>query len=277
MPHPERYRLSTPLPVTGGRFAYDLAWLRQWGCHHVELALAEVAQLGEAGRQELKRSLDDAFIYVAAVVSGTPGRRSYGEGALEDAFELAVFLSAACVVSPAPASDDTDQWGRAEGQTWLAAAGALAEQASIRLLVENRPGSLADSGQRVDRLLSLVDSRWVGVALDPAKFVELREHPFLVSFKPRKLKQRVGLLRISDALFENGMPVPAGLGNAELKELVSALEVRGYRGFYSISSPAPGAGPEQIAQAFAAFGTLVSSLAVSSSLATSAPGGQRDE
>lgn len=259
---PGHYRLSTPLPVTGTQLPCQLTRLVRWGCRHVELARSDVSQQGKPFWLHLRRALDDAGVRVAAIVSSTEDGQGWRVEDLEEAFELAKSLGAERVVTLAPPLSGTCRWGHDQVEAWLKTVVALAKQAGIRLLVENCPRSWADTGHRLDQLVSMADTRWLGVAFDPVGFVALREHPFLVSFKPSRFKVCVDLLRISDALFENGTRVEVSQGNAEITELVSALLARSFQGFFSVSSHVPGASLGQIEEAFAGFAGLVASLAV---------------
>jgi sugar phosphate isomerase/epimerase len=254
------YRLSTPLPVKGAQLPDQFEQLARWNCHYVELARTDLLQICQGLRLDISQMLEDAGVHVAAITSSTEDGQGWGRKDLEEAFELASFFGAEGVITPAPPTEGAHMLDQDQLETWLKTTTALAEQRQVKLLLQNRPHTWADTGRRLDQLISLADTAWPGVAFDPAGFVAAREHPFLTSFKPRRFKPSVYLLRISDALFENGARVEVGQGNAETKELVSALLARSFAGFFSAWSYAPGASIGQIERAFADFGTLMESL-----------------
>ena len=123
---------------------------------------------------------------------------------------------------------------------------ARAEATGQILLVENHPQSSVSTGAALGGLAAAAK---VGACFDPAGFVALRRHPFLTEFLPGSLKQRIACLRLRDALFEDGSEALPDRGNAELRELVSALEVRGYQGLYALSPFGAGLYEEALAAA----------------------------
>lgn len=72
-----------------------------------------------------------------------------------------------------------------------------------------------------------------GVVFNPLEFAAMKAHPFFHVFYNSKLKSNIRFLRVNDGLFEDGSPTLPGEGNAELKELVSALLARSYNGYFS--------------------------------------------
>ena len=94
----------------------------------------------------------------------------------------------------------------------------------------------------------------------PAGFVALKKHPFLTEFLPGPLKRQIACLRLRDALFEDGSEVLPNQGNAELKELASALESRSYCGWYALSLPGQGDYAARLVAAYEAANEVLGSL-----------------
>ena len=68
-----------------------------------------------------------------------------------------------------------------------------------------------------------------GFTFHAAHFAHAGELPFLGSYK-QKLRRFVDQLEVEDALYD-GTPQPLGLGNAEVKEMISILSASGFAGF----------------------------------------------
>jgi hypothetical protein len=68
-----------------------------------------------------------------------------------------------------------------------------------------------------------------------ANFAACGEKPFLVTYREGKFVKYIDQLDIADAAF-NGMPSGLARGNAELKELISILRCRRFKGFMTLSA-----------------------------------------
>lgn len=70
---------------------------------------------------------------------------------------------------------------------------------------------------------------------DPLNFVAEKKHPYFHIFYYSKQKNKIDFLRIKDALYEkDGFYLP-GKGNAEIKEMTSALLARNFNGYFLFS------------------------------------------
>jgi len=171
-----------------------------------------VGALSDTSRREVQHRLSAAGL-------GTAFINSDGEGwtldALREAFALGAALGAKGVVVSAPPRS----LERQQAAGWLGAAVALAEASALPLLVENRLGTWGDTSRNFNELVDTGASPWLGTAFDPAGFVGLREHPFLSAFMSGHLKGRSRLMRIRDAVFEDGRPVRVGDGMRRLPNL----------------------------------------------------------
>ncbi|MHB0877256.1 MAG: TIM barrel protein [Anaerolineae bacterium] len=142
----------------------------------------------------------------------------------------------------------------------LAALANLAESAGVTLLLQNHPGGWPADGLVLGQFVAAVGRAGLRACYDPALTVGLKRHPFLAELMPGPLKRYTHCLRLRDAAFSDGAEVPPNEGNAELKELVSALECRNYTGWYALSPCGVGTYECRLTVAYAAVRTLLDSL-----------------
>jgi sugar phosphate isomerase/epimerase len=244
--------------LVGDRPRVAPASLKSWGCDAVELLRWQIAPLPGPAQEALRESLCEAAVVTAFINATDEAGEGWKLESLRESYVLAGAFGAECVVTVAPPRALDGGVNERQAAEWLNAATAMAEASGLPLLVENRPGTWADTGQAYNKLIGRVDSPWLGVAFNPAGFAALREHPFLTAFMPGHLKSRMHMLRIRDARFEDGGVVPVNYGNAEIAELVSAALARGFGGFFAVG--APGAEPEAARQALADFKQMLALL-----------------
>jgi sugar phosphate isomerase/epimerase len=72
-----------------------------------------------------------------------------------------------------------------------------------------------------------------GWVFNPMEFAAKKTHPFFHAFYNSRLKRHIRFLRINDGLFLDGSPALPAEGNAELKEMASALLARSFKGYFS--------------------------------------------
>jgi sugar phosphate isomerase/epimerase len=226
----------------------------------VELSSRELRGLDRPALVGLRDELQRSGLEVAVISSAAEDGDEWQQEALAPAFDLAGFFRARGVLTYAPPAGGGSGLDAGRLAGWLETASALAARQQITLLLCNRPRTWADTGKRFNQLLARIEAPWVEAAFDPVGFVALREHPFLVSFMPGHLKSRLRWLRICDATFETGAEVALNEGNAEIKELVSAVLARGFDGFFSVHPHQQDAGPAAIHAALAEFWRLLDSL-----------------
>jgi sugar phosphate isomerase/epimerase len=137
---------------------------------------------------------------------------------------------------------------------------ARAGRLGLTALLENDPYRWPADGPSLGRAASDPRRPHVRACYKPAGAVALRRHPFLADMMPGPLKRAVRIVRLADALFADGSQVLPDQGNAELREIVSALECRGYQGWYSLHPFGSGDYPERLARAHAAVTRMLDEL-----------------
>jgi sugar phosphate isomerase/epimerase len=108
----------------------------------------------------------------------------------------------------------------------------LAEREDVVLLHENEKEIYGDVPERVLDIVESVGSSALRLAWDNANFVQCGVRPFTDAWP--LLHEHVEYLQVKDALAADGTVVPAGEGDGQLLETVTALRDAGYRGFASL-------------------------------------------
>ncbi len=116
--------------------------------------------------------------------------------------------------------------------TRMRALADLAEREGIVLLHENEKDIYGDVPSRVLDVIESVGSPALRVAWDAANFVQVGVAPFTDGYGP--LRPHLEYLQVKDAIAETGEVVPAGEGDGELRETLTALRDDGYAGFASL-------------------------------------------
>lgn len=142
-----------------------------------------------------------------------------------------------------------------------------AERERLVLLHENEKGIYGDVPQRVLDLVESVGSAALRLAWDNANFVQVGVRPFTEGYAA--LRPYLDYLQVKDAIATTGTVVPAGEGDGELRETLTALRDDGYRGFASLEPHLDEAfelggfsGPAAFGRAARAFAGLLAELDV---------------
>lgn len=109
--------------------------------------------------------------------------------------------------------------------------GELAERAlrrGITLVLENEKGIYGDTAARVADIIDTVHVPSLGVAFDPANYVEVGQ-PVEAAWE--LLKNRVAHFHVKDYDSKTQKNVPAGQGDGRIPELIADAVSRGYDGF----------------------------------------------
>ena len=144
----------------------------------------------------------------------------------------------------------------------------MAEQADVILLHENEKEIYGDVPVRVLDIVESVGSDALRLAWDSANFVQVGVRPFTDGYA--MLRPHVEYLQVKDAILATGDVVPAGEGDGELLETLTALRDDGYQGFASLephltdyTSLGGFSGPAAFGTAARAFAKLTGSIGVS--------------
>jgi sugar phosphate isomerase/epimerase len=78
-----------------------------------------------------------------------------------------------------------------------------------------------------------IKSSGTGIIFNPLKFVKAGENPFLTVLYNNKFKDDIVFLKVNDGLYNDSRPVMLEEGNSEIKECVSAMLARSYKGYFS--------------------------------------------
>ena len=144
----------------------------------------------------------------------------------------------------------------------------MAEDAGVILLHENEKEIYGDVPVRVLDIIESVGSDALRVAWDSANFVQVGVRPYTEGYA--MLRPHLEYLQVKDAILATGEVVPAGEGDGELLETLTALRDDGYAGFASLephltdySSLGGFSGPAAFGTAARAFAKLTGSIGVS--------------
>jgi aminoglycoside 3-N-acetyltransferase len=95
------------------------------------------------------------------------------------------------------------------------------------------------------------------IAFNPGRFAIAGEKPFLQIFYAGVLRKQMAHFYIDDATFD-GMPALPGMGNGEVKEIISMLRCRSYSGVMTLRTHTKG--PKAFRQTAKAFWTMLDTM-----------------
>ncbi len=143
----------------------------------------------------------------------------------------------------------------------------LAEREGIILLHENEKDIYGDTPDRVLDIIESVGSSALRVAWDNANFVQVGVRPFTEGYA--MLRPHLEYLQVKDAIAATSAVVPAGEGDGQLLETLTALRDDGYTGFASlephladVNAMGGFSGPEAFGRAARAFRLLTDQLGI---------------
>jgi sugar phosphate isomerase/epimerase len=149
----------------------------------------------------------------------------------------------------------------------LSAMAAIAARNDVVLLHENEKEIYGDIPSRCLDLIESVGSPALKVAWDNANFVQVGVKPYTDGYA--MLRPHLEYLQVKDAVAANGTVVPAGEGDGELRETLTALRDDGYEGYASLephlaafSSAGGFSGPAEFGRAARAFAALTREIGV---------------
>jgi len=132
----------------------------------------------------------------------------------------------------------------------------VAEAEDVVLLHENEKHIYGDVPARILDVVESVGSDHLRLAWDNANFAQVGVRPYTDGWKI--LSPYVDYLQVKDAVAATGKVVPAGEGDGELLETVTALRDAGYTGFASLE---PHLATDRAVDGPAAFGRAARALA----------------
>ena len=238
-----------------------------WGTNIVDLDEEQLARLAE-----LLREHKMGVSAIASPIGKTPVTEpvSFELGRLDRAIRAAEVLGARYI--------RLFSFYRAEGQEQadirdavmerMSALAARAEEAGVILVHENEKDIYGDTPERVLDIIETVGSPALRVAWDSANFVQVGVKPFTEGY--HALRPHLEYFQVKDARAEDGAVMPAGHGDGELRETISALIGDGFEGFFSLEPHLANAhhlggfsGPYAFGVAGRAFGNLLAEAGVS--------------
>jgi sugar phosphate isomerase/epimerase len=149
----------------------------------------------------------------------------------------------------------------------LSTMASVAARNDVVLLHENEKEIYGDIPTRVLDLIESVGSDSLRVAWDNANFVQVGVKPYTDGYA--MLRPYLEYLQVKDAISATGVVVPAGEGDGELRETLTALRDDGYAGYASLephlaeqSTTGGFSGPAEFGRAARAFAALTHEIGV---------------
>jgi len=121
----------------------------------------------------------------------------------------------------------------------LKRAAALCENARLRVLIENEPGSFADTGERTRKLIDLIDHPYVAANWDPCNS-NIFDHPAKLADSARSLSDYIKHVHVKDgcpvmgSLFARYGPIVTG--HLGWRDHLIALKEIGFDGYFGIET-----------------------------------------
>jgi len=108
----------------------------------------------------------------------------------------------------------------------------IAEKEDIILLHENEKRIYGDIPERCLDILESINSPNLKAVFDPSNFIQCNVKPFREAYP--LLEKYIEYVHIKDAHFSDGIEVPAGEGDGEIKEILLSLKSKGKEFFLSL-------------------------------------------
>ena len=150
----------------------------------------------------------------------------------------------------------------------MGALAGIAEDRGLVLAHENEKEIYGDTPDRCADLITAVGSPALRATFDPANFVQCGVRPFSDAYGA--LRPFLVYLQVKDALAATGEVVPAGQGDGELRETLTALRDSGFSGYMSLEPHLARAGrlggfsgPDEFRRAAVALKFMLNELAIS--------------
>jgi len=256
----------------------QLATLAAESISHLELRSVwstNVADLGSGQLASFRRALDDAGVAVSAI--GSPIGKIDIEAPLGPELErmrrvadIAIELGTQIVrvFSFFMPSGEPPERHRSQVIDRMCALTQVAEDRGLVLAHENEKEIYGDRPERCADLITAVGSPAFQATFDAANFVQCGVRPHTEGYG--LLRPYLVYLQVKDALAATGEVVPAGQGDGQVRETLSALRDSGFEGYVSLE-PHLGqtgryggfSGPDGFRRAAEALKTLLDELSIS--------------
>lgn len=128
-------------------------------------------------------------------------------------------------------SDKPAEVFREEVHSRMAQMVEYAKEQNVVLLHENEKGIYGENADRCKELMDAFYGDNFKCIFDFANFVQCKQD---TKEAYDLLKPYIHYLHIKDAMWENGEVVPAGMGNGNVKEILTSLDASGFEGFLSL-------------------------------------------
>ncbi|MGC8971392.1 MAG: sugar phosphate isomerase/epimerase family protein [bacterium] len=223
-------------------FEEQLMVLKEEEIGYLELRSAlgkNVVALTEEDSHKIKEMLDKYGIKISAIASpiGKVRAREDMEGQkekLQNAIKLAHFFETPYVriFSFYPEEGMSIEELRKISLERLGELVKIAEKEGIILLHENEKKIYGDTPERCLDILKSINSPNLKAVFDPSNFIQCGVKPFREAYLP--LESYIEYVHIKDAHFSDGVEVPAGEGDGEIKEILLSLKKKGREYFLSL-------------------------------------------
>ena len=166
-----------------------------------------------------------------------------------------------------PAGDPPERY-RQQVIDRMGALAGIAEDRGLVLAHENEKEIYGDTPDRCADVITAVGSPALRATFDPANFVQCGVRPHSDAYA--LLRPFLVYLQVKDALAATGEVVPAGEGDGQVRETLSALRDSGFTGFMSLEPHLAQAGrlggfsgPQGFRRAAQALKSLLNELSIS--------------
>jgi sugar phosphate isomerase/epimerase len=255
----------------------QLAVLAAESISHLELRSVwstNVADLDDTQVARVRRELDDAGVQVSAIGSpiGKIGIDAPLEPELERMRRVADVADAlgtplVRVFSFFIPPDQDPQLYRTRVIDRMAALAGIAAERGLVLAHENEKEIYGDRPERCADIIASVGSPALRATFDAANFVQCGVRPHSDAYE--LLRPYLVYVQVKDAVAATGEVVPAGQGDGEVRETLSALRDSGFEGYLSLEPHLAMAGrfggfsgPDEFREAAAALKSLLAELSV---------------
>jgi len=223
-----------------------------------------VLALDDAEVQVIKAKLDERGMGVSAI--GSPiGKIRIDEPfaphveAFRRALDLAEFFGSRYIrIFSFFVPDGQADAFRAPVMERLGALLAEAQGRPVVLLHENERHIYGDIPRRCQDIHRTLESPQLRATFDPANFVLCGVRPFTEGYE--RLKDYIEYVHVKDALMAQQRVTPAGKGDGQVRELLAALQERGFDGYLSLEPHLAQAGEFSGFSGPELFGAAVSAL-----------------